>query len=409
MKKIKKIIIFASFWGNPGHVGFYRVERFSRWFTERGYQIVVINSGFFNSNEKKNEIKEITVSDPLKLDLVYREKEDNVQITRKPNKLRRKLAYLVMVPDPHIVWSIKASFDNRIIEECKECDFLISSSPEESMHCGAFFLSKRFKIPHIVDMRDGWLDEPLRAEIKKKNLRHAIEKVLEKKVLQNAKMIFVSSEKWKEELLFRYPKFSSKTAMIPNTYPINEANSLPESNGRVVFAGRLKISRDCDLSILMNILLNNQNLIKENVNLQFIGDYDTEEKKELTDWKKKFKLIGWDIIVSERIPRLKLLEELSSVSGLLLFSPFNAPVPSKLYEYIFLRKPFLVVTYFDSSVWRICKQLPQSYLIDINDSEGKNAIADFFNLACLGKYKSSVPEQFSESYVKSTIKKMLDE
>jgi hypothetical protein len=41
----RKAMIFAPFWGQPGHVGNHRVDRFVRWLAEDGYAVVIVRAG----------------------------------------------------------------------------------------------------------------------------------------------------------------------------------------------------------------------------------------------------------------------------------------------------------------------------------------------------------------------------
>jgi len=82
--------------------------------------------------------------------------------TRKPNKFRRALVYWLFNPDPTVVWA-RARPSTPLYCGHGRHRLILSSSPPESAHVGAWLLSQyRTGVPHIVDMRDGWLDEPLK-------------------------------------------------------------------------------------------------------------------------------------------------------------------------------------------------------------------------------------------------------
>ena len=42
---MKKAILFVPFWGQEGHIGNLRIERFRRWLIDAGYYVVIVNAG----------------------------------------------------------------------------------------------------------------------------------------------------------------------------------------------------------------------------------------------------------------------------------------------------------------------------------------------------------------------------
>ncbi|HEX4343269.1 MAG TPA: glycosyltransferase, partial [Verrucomicrobiae bacterium] len=215
----KKAVLFAPFWRQEGHVGNYRVDRFVRWLADEGYTVILVRAGTLDGEGQHSWGQEITVRDPLGLHRDTSPESANFVPPRKPNKLRRALSYWVFSPDPTIVWARVAARRPLVLQAVQGAAFILSSSPPESAHVGAWLISRRTGVPHIVDMRDGWLDEPLRPLLRTSSLRRWRESRMEARILCHAKAVQVTSEVWKTLLCDRYPAFVPKVHVLTNGYP----------------------------------------------------------------------------------------------------------------------------------------------------------------------------------------------
>lgn len=368
----KKAIIFAPFWRQAGHVGNNRIDRFVRWLVEEGYRVVIIRAGSKDAIKDESWGQEITVRDRLGL---YRDTEPGARSvnTRKPNKWRRALSYWLFNPDPTVVWARSAARHPTVVEAIEGAKFILSSSPPESGHVGAWILSRKTSVPHIVDMRDGWLDEPLKPLLRSSALRRWQEGRLERQILQDAKGIQVTSAVWENLLCERYPDFKLKIQVLTNGYPTNAEALLAERKERIgsnkkllIHAGRFTGS---DVTRTPNLLL--EPLLKNLTNdsatgvIRLIGALTQDEQKQISPFEPRFKAIGWQIETPGVIPRSELLAQLPKANGLLLLSASFAALPSKLFEYIPTGLPIFVVTEKGSATWTICEHLPQATMIDI--------------------------------------------
>jgi hypothetical protein len=371
---MKKAVIFAPFWRQSGHVGNNRVDRFVRWLSEDGYQVVMIRAGSQDERRETPWGKELTVRGPLGL---YREAAPGsaAPAPRKPNKLRRWLAYWLFNPDPGIVWARAAAANPSVQAVAADADFILSSSPPESAHVGAWLLSQRLNRPHIVDMRDGWLDEPLKPILVNSALRRWQEGRLEAKILADAHTIFVTSGVWRDLLCQRLPAVADKTVVLTNGYPKEVegsealADPVPTEDGLVlIHAGRFTGSRRTQSpDLLLEPLLSAIRQGHPHGVVKLIGPLVADELAVIEQYQSRFEEAGWRIECPGSMPRDQLLKELPKASGLLLLSASHAAIPSKLFEYIPTWRPMLVVTEKNSATWRICEGLPQACLVDLSN------------------------------------------
>lgn len=403
---MKSAIIFAPFWRQAGHVGNNRVERFVRWLAEDGFRLVMIRAGSDDGQQQTSWGTEITVRDPLGL---YRDvgPAGVVPLARKPNKLRRALSYWLFNPDPSIVWARRAARHSAVLEAAVDASFILSSSPPESAHVGAWELSRRLGLAHIVDMRDGWLDEPLKPLLHRSAFRRWQEGRLESKILHDARAILVTSDVWLELLGRRMPQLADKLTVLTNGYPpampaVVRAEHGPQRAGLLlIHAGRFlgsSLSRSPD--ILLTPLLDALAHHPSQGTIRLVGPLTVEEQEIIRRFAAPFSEHGWHIECPGNLPRNELLQSLPQAGGLLLLSASWAAVPSKLYEYIPTGRPILAVADPGSAVWRIVEGLPQAHLVPASGGcDSKMAVHDFLDAAALHPVTWRCPEEFSEEYL----------
>lgn len=411
MASKKKAVIFAPFWQQAGHVGNNRVDRFVRWLSDDGYFVVMIRAGTQDKVEEEPWGQEITIKDKLGLYRDISDDSENIVRTRRPNKWRRTLAYWLLNPDPSIVWAKSAAKKVVVLNAISNADFILSSSPPESSHVGAWLLSRRSSVPHIVDLRDGWLDEPLRPILRHSLLRRRLEGRLERQILCDARGIFVTSDVWQFLLNQRYPSVESKIKVLTNGYPLSQLSEIKEVKNRrenvrlLIHSGRFSGSdsrRTADL--LLGPLLTNLSSTTTSGVIRLIGALTKDELNTIALFIPKFTAIGWRIETPGAIPRTELLAQLPKADGLLLLSASNAALPSKLFEYIPTGLPIFVVTEKSSATWNLCQTLPQAHLFDNSD----NCITED-NLPFYKRDGFEIPEKYSESSLSESFIKFIDQ
>lgn len=409
---MKKAAIFAPFWRQAGHVGNLRVDRFARWLAEDGFHVVMIRAGSVDGRREESWGTEITVRDPMGL---YRDASRTGvhPLARKPNKLRRNLSYWLFNPDPGVVWASKAARHPSVLEAAAGADFILSSSPPESAHVGAWKLSRRLGLPHIVDMRDGWMDEPLKPLLRTSAFRRWQEGRLEARILHDAGAIQVTSDVWQELLCKRMPELASKAIVLTNGYPptipelVRTERARHDSGLVLVHAGKffgsmLTRSPDLLLAPLLQVISQSQ----QQGTVRLIGSLSDDDHTIIARFEAPFLEHGWRIECTGNIPRDELFRLLPQADGLLLLAEKFAAIPCKLFEYIPTGRPILVVTNRNSATWRICEKLPQAVLVDC-DAPQKIAEVEFLKILTNCDLSSVVPEEFCEARLKDILLRSL--
>lgn len=359
-RRSKKAILFVPFWRMAGHVGNNRVDRFVRWLSGDGYELVIIRAGTQEAIRNEPWGQEITVVDRMGLHPEAAPGQARAASPRKPNRLRRALAYWLFNPDPVVVWAKAAARHPKVIAAMQGADFILSSSPPESAHVGAWMLSQLTGVPHIMDMRDGWLDEPLKPLLHSSALRRWLEQRLEARIAQDAKAIQVTSDVWKVLFDARYPQLAKKVHVLTNGYPNNMPvmKALqpkdPNDEWLLIHAGRFTGSRLSQKpALLLEPLLRYLEGQSIKGKVQLYGNLAVDEIRAIESFHSRFNAIGWGLECCGAVPRAQMLEIMQVADALLLLSASHAALPSKLFEYIATGRPIGYVTDVGSAAERI--------------------------------------------------------
>jgi len=404
--ELKKVMIVAPYWCDPQHLGSIRVERFVRWLTAAGMRVVLVAGGESDSWHEEAWGTLVTVRDPLG---IYRERRAEPVAAPPRRRLLRWLAYALLNPDPGIVWAWRASHHPVVLEHCAGVSQVLSSSFPESSHVAAARLAEHCAARLVVDMRDGWLDEPMKPFLRHSPLRRLREGLLERRILRQAGAILVTSEQWRHLLVQRLPFTASKTVALTNAYPAGctmpdestIAERLRERPLTLLYAGRIFTSRaERRIEHLLAPLLAGLQRCTASGTLLFVGNLGQAELDELEDWRADFKQAGWEIAIRAALPRAAALELMRQADGLLLLSSSHASIPAKLFDYLFAQRPILALAPAASAVADFAPKLRQLFTLDYRDAAEAPIVAEFIE-ACRGRLVCDLPAQFDEVHLRA--------
>ncbi|MCK6600664.1 MAG: hypothetical protein L6Q77_02465 [Bacteroidetes bacterium] len=353
---MKNVFIIAPFWGIKSHVGSERINKLVSWFRELNCNVTVVSSV---SQQKNIGITLLCIKNPF----TRVKKNNNEYITDSSgkNNITRKINEQVkniLIPDPTIVWSLKASIKLIFNLKNTENEIIISSSPPESVHIVGLLIGLfHNKIKTICDFRDGWIDEPLKGYLHTNSIKSKIEKLLIKQIETRAKKIILNTDNLLFDALLRNPKIENKTYVITNGYPIEyERKSIQisshEINGiiNINYCGRISKSipnrNEYDIiKIITSFRQNNEFKIIFN----FAGDYTMREIENIN--KENYGNI--EINFFEPLYELDYINFLGKADGFILLSPSLNSIPIKTFDYLFTGKPILALTNTNSEVSKL--------------------------------------------------------
>jgi len=408
MNQAKKAVIIAPFWGDPQHIGTHRIRQFIWWLVSAQVEVVLVRAGRSDRRRQEEWGTEITVRDPLGLHSdseTGTSKDYRFVPTRRPNPLRRWAAYLLLNPDPTVVWARTAARHPTVLEFAQNASWVVSSSPPETAHVASFLLAKHLKTDLIIDLRDGWLDEPLRPRTGSIPLQRYRERRWETRILRNAKQVLVTSPVWQRLLEERLPITRGRITMLTNMYPAESGESAAESwmpkggeSLKLVYAGRFTGSRTTrKADRLLEPLLTGLRSNRSHGEVTFVGDLASEDLEQLDNYRTRFEEAGWSLAHAPSVPRGELARHLATADGLLLLTVGQATIPLKFYDYLVARRPILAVTPRGSAMSQIGETLPQVFLLDPEAGAGEQRIREFLKACADPNVHYQLPSQFEQS------------
>ncbi len=381
---MKSVLILAPWFKEPRHIGNIRLNRHIQWFQDAGWAVTIVDSSHEFSLTDSDGITNITIADPLRMHVA---RIPDAPPPRKPNRLRRWLAYALLSPDPSIVWAKRVMAHPVVRHAARTSSLLYSSSPPEAAFIACTKLSRRYGVPFWMDMRDGWLDEPLKPLLRTSAIQRWREKRLEALCLNASSVITVTSKSWKTMLSGRYPHLNSNIRVVMNAAPASVARKIDASgNPRLMYAGRMGSSRpERDGNDMKRVL----DMLPEH-RFSVIGSLVADELEMM----RRF---GWNHI--PEMARPALLETLSEAHGLVLLSTSKGSIPAKFFDYLATGRPILGISSKESAAWDVLRDVPQAYAVDPANPD-QTVLKAFFEASMSGE-PGAVPEIFSETAVKN--------
>lgn len=398
------VVVVAPFWPMPGHVGVYRIDRFVRWLAGAGERVVLVRGGRHDSVAAESWGTTITVGDPLRF---FPDRYEGVGPRRARPLVLRRIAALALSPDPSILWALRAARHPLVLEHAAGAGWVLSSNPPESAHVAAAPLARRIGARFVADMRDGWLDEPPRPELRDWRWRRWQEGRTERAILAQADRILVTSCVWGEMLVRRLPFAAPKVRVLPNGYPPPTAwpaatptRAPVPGECRLLHAGRFSGSRaGRALDDLLAPLEAGMRASTVRGIVSLVGELTPAELRETAAWRERLGALGWRLEVEPPVDRATLLRRYLEADGLLLLDPSRAVIPSKLFEYIPARRPIFAVAPDGSAIAGIVESLPQGFRAGTDREAGASApVAASFLAACVDPaWPSQVPDEFGDA------------
>ena len=236
-------------------------------------------------------------------------------------------------PDENIIWArdvIKA-----VEHQNLKPDWIMTTSPPESIHIAGAKLSKYMKVPWIAEMRDTWVELPHRRILEESQFRLKIERHIAKKTLSSASAITAVSDIVMNEAR-KYTKKTTPECIISHfSDPPPAAYNFDASKINLVHTGGFTLSdRRRILNPLLEIL-DKAHARRPDLVFHIAGPLSKEESILIKGAKITVK---WHGLVS--LQKARALQ--AGADGLILYTPKNShALPGKYAEYTLAQKPIL--------------------------------------------------------------------
>jgi hypothetical protein len=371
--KTKKVLVVSYYWPPAGGPGVQRWLKFVKYLPDFGYEPHVYipeNPTYPIVDEKLiKEVSEKAIIIKQKIKEPYRWASFLSNNTTKkissgiiPSKKKQSIVAKLLlwirgnlfIPDARVLWvKPSVSFLKEYLQK-HQIDTIITTGPPHSLHLIGLQLKKDLSINWITDFRDPWTTIGYHKELMLSEKAERKHKKLEKKVLQAADKIIVTSTTTKVEFATLTPK---PIEVITNGYDVENVAKIPlDTKFTLAHIGSFLSDRN---PIILWKALNE--LIKENHD--FANDFQLKligkVSQEILDTIQEFKLLNYvlnlgyvshqEAIQQQRATQVLLLIEIDDTTT-------RCIIPGKLFEYLVSDRPIIAIGPYGSDIENIINE-----------------------------------------------------
>jgi len=254
-------------------------------------------------------------------------------------------------PDPQTSWFSAAVRHGTEQEKHAVPDAIVATGGPWTSFLVGRALAKRFDRPLILDYRDPWTCNPFysfTANFLTRKAQH-----LERTICLGASRIVTNTDELRERLCIEYPEIKHKSLMIPNGF---DAETIALSSGQSTVRKTVNAQgyELCHFGsvygkrtplVLLQAILELQEeiaLTPEQLRLRFVGAWDSADQ-ECNRLAVSLESRGF-LRREPPISHEKCLHQMKDAQVLLVVQPESPlQVPGKIYEYIAMGRPLLLV------------------------------------------------------------------
>lgn len=356
----KKILIITYYWPPAGGPGVQRWLKFVKYLPDFGYEPHVYipeNPTYPIVDEKLiNEVSDEAIIIKNKIKEPYRwasflSKSNTKKISSGiiPSKKKQSLIEKLMlwirgnlfIPDARVLW-VKPSvaFLKDYIEK-HQIETIITTGPPHSLHLIGLHLKKQSNIKWIADFRDPWTTIGYHKELMLNEKSEKKHKELEKKILNSANKIIVTSPTTKSE----FSKITSKPIeVITNGYDVEKVTKVElDEKFSIAHIGSFLSNRNPRIFWkALKELVKENNEFAADFQLKLIGKIsqdvlDTIDEFKLGKFVNNLGYVSHDEAVShQRSSQVLLLIEINAEET-------RCIIPGKLFEYMVSERPIIAI------------------------------------------------------------------
>jgi glycosyltransferase involved in cell wall biosynthesis len=358
VSRTRRILIFAYFFPPLGGAGVQRIAKFARYLPDEGWRPTVVTvrarDYWMDDPSLEDEMgpgvsivrtRSLTGLSLLRRLLPARAGVGGVRGSGRAIRALRGLASWACIPDSYVGWVPFAVREGERLLRTGSYDRILTTSSPDSAHLIGLTLAERHGVPWVADFRDPWVR---RLSFRPPTALHRRrQEALERKVLERASLVTVTSEATREDYLGRHPDLPpGRIEVVTNGFDEHDFDGIapqPITNDMftVLHAGQLNPERPAApfLEGLALFLTRNPEA-RLRTRVTFLGPHYAGDREAALR-------LGVDGIVAFDSGRphretvrellrshiLLLMEQDSERGGLIL--------PGKVFEYLRARRPIL--------------------------------------------------------------------
>lgn len=370
---MKKVLIITYYWPPAGGPGVQRWLKFVKYLPEFGVEPIVYipeNPTYpLQDTKLRDEVPQgVTVlqkkiTEPYAWASVFsKNKTKKISSGIIPNKRKQSFLERLMlwtrgnlfIPDARVLW-VKPSvtYLQRYIKE-NGIDTVITTGPPHSLHLIGMHLKEKTGIRWVADFRDPWTTIGYHKALKLSDYAAQKHKDLERKVMQEADFLLVTSRTTQKE----FEVITSKPIhVITNGYDVENVNRLPlDEKFSLAHIGSFLSERNPRiLWKALSELIKEEPGFKEHFELKLIGAtsqevLETIEEFRLSPYVNNLGYVSHqEAVQQQRSSQVLLLVEIDSEET-------KSIIPGKLFEYMVSERPILAIGPEDADFAGIIKQ-----------------------------------------------------
>lgn len=222
-------------------------------------------------------------------------------------------------------------------------DSIVATGPGFSSFIVACALANIFRTKLVLDYRDEWTDNPFEFV-----LHSRFDVFFERICLKRANLVIFTTESQKQNCIQKYGDLSllDKSTVIPNGYDLPDKSReyyLAAEHERLVisFSGALANHTNPDLFFnFLSTVIDSSPELEHKLTIQFVGSKSLDIQNNINQFAYS-KCIS--CIEQKNHSELSLILYQSDFLLLIVDARFKKYVPGKLYDYISMEKPILVI------------------------------------------------------------------
>ncbi len=289
---------------------------------------------------------------------------------------------LIYFPDDAAPWLLSAIWHGRKVVKRHKIDAIFATGmPWTSLIVG-YVLHKLTGKPLIVDFRDPWVGNPF--HVSRGRIFDKLMRILEKKIVTSAAVVSVNTEPLRNDFLKRYPHLAKeKVITLPNGFdPVDYEflGDIDHDPNKLVLAhaGSLYGRRDpSPLLEALRVLAKNEPEVMGWCHFSQMGYVESE----YSFINHHADLLSAGVIDEVgQVPFQDCLKKIAASDVAVIIQPgTKIQIPSKLYDYIAMRKRILSITPLDSALADLMKKKNLGDVFSPDDIDGiANKLAELY-------------------------------
>ncbi len=423
---MKKILIITYYFPPAGGGGVQRVTKFVKYLPRYGWEPIIITTtpdAYIECDEYlKNDIPDTIKVEKIRSLLTKKEtskirKQSNTEFPwenkNKKTILSNILLFfrsLFLIPDSQILWVLPVALKLKKIIIKYQPDIIFATAPPYSVFIAGYIAKILSGLPLIIDYRDPWTQFFSTFRTHESGFRKNIELHLEKKILNKANKIILTSKNlfsvFKKVLS---EKNSNKCVIVYNGYDEDDyRNVRPQIFDKftIVYTGKIT-PNEYSAELFINsfgLLMQNRPDLKNKIEVIFVGSFRDEKAIHAID---KFKINNNIKLLGYKNHHFTVSYQLGADALLLLLQPGYTDsfvIFGKLFEYIRTGKPIFSLLPSGCEMAEILKKIDGSIIDSTYNST--NISKKIETIYSLGRKKTYVRPQTTIFSRENETKKM---